>query len=193
MWDCAVLVVVTSIALGLTHGRRCADIVEWRHKNVTCPAKAICAEVSSPTSWMDNGALCIGDKIAHFCRCSSGPCPIYNDDHMIFYKTFIQQYTCEPKCRHPWCQGTRPLCMYVELFSPEMQHNTFERIVCRCPRHHIPSVGLHTTGGKATYPLSNIGRNPRYGNERYAWRCRNLASDEYLDGPISDPCNDTSC
>ncbi|KAK6962975.1 hypothetical protein BgiMline_033097 [Biomphalaria glabrata] len=188
MWTTALCVVLTSLTTHLTHAQVCGDVpIVWRNNNQTCPPRAICADVFNTIRDWYNGTTCPEKRTLHNCFCGSGMCPVNDESHQMYASQFHRIYTCEPVCRLPWCAnvrstGDRTVAVVTEQSSPTFSRNTYQRVDCRCPRHHRPSIG----NGILHHAVKSSGNvyNPLKQNYQTQHVCRNSIADNAM----NDPC-----
>ncbi|KAH9512456.1 hypothetical protein Btru_039629 [Bulinus truncatus] len=189
MWTYAILVLLMSIAVDLTRGQVCGDVTYWRNNNQTCSARAVCADVFNSVRKGNGGQNCTKKRTLHNCVCQSGACPVDNDDHRLFASEFHSLFVnsrgaailrpLHPTDRLP-SQG--PVAFTTEQQSPDFFGSTFQRVDCRCPRHHRPSSG----NGIVHNSVKTVGRkyNARKKYHQTSHACQNSAADSLF----IDPC-----
>jgi len=123
---------------------------------VTCPARAVCADVFTGRRNWFNGTTCDSTRTLHNCMCpneygEATVCPFNNDAHRLYASKRHQRFTCQPVCNRPYCNGvsTRPSeggrdrvdkkdAIEAVHDSADMNGRTYYRVNCRCSRHHQP-------------------------------------------------------
>jgi hypothetical protein len=132
-----VLFVVTTQAV-------CEDAkVLWRNNNITCPDRAVCADVFLTTQdGIEDEEPCVQQKIFHNCMCpGDSVCPFDQPANVLYASATQQQFTCRPVCQLPYCANIRimgAVSQTTEQNAPNFGGKTYTRVNCRCAGHHTP-------------------------------------------------------
>ncbi|CAG5124998.1 unnamed protein product [Candidula unifasciata] len=135
------------IFLSARAGIACEETpIVWRNNNMTCPERAVCADVFLTPRELEDGSQCEEKRILHNCLCPGGSvCPFEKPSHFLYASALQRQYTCQNICRLPYCGNIRsmtPVAQTVVNEAINFGRRTYTRMDCRCSRHHVP-FGTH--------------------------------------------------
>ncbi|XP_005104280.2 uncharacterized protein LOC101853874 [Aplysia californica] len=164
----------------------------WRNENMTCPARAVCADVFEHVRDWYNGTRCEERRTLHNCKCQGNTvCPYNNDAHKIYASKKHTRYTCEPTCTLPYCSNVPrqlvrnrmvpPTAVTAEQNSAQFGGRTYYRIDCRCPRHHNPRQQRGRFRSVKTY-------SHRYDFRLHQYSTLYICDAQGSEGRLPDPC-----
>ncbi|CAL1535216.1 unnamed protein product [Lymnaea stagnalis] len=196
MWtQVALFVLITTLTVCHIHAQSVCGFPPtiWRNANRTCPARAVCGDVfTTRRDWM-NGTTCAETRVINNCFCPGNlACPVNNDAHRLYTTAQQKIYTCEPVCNLGWCYNIRlglsegrsdpTIAMTVEEQTPDFGGNTFTRMGCRCPRHHVPN--RQPPGVPRAVKTHSYIRNPTTRHYTARYTCKVSGTE----GNMVDPC-----
>jgi hypothetical protein len=196
-WTSLLVGSMLAIYAGRTHAICENTPPVWRNNNITCPDRAICADVfKTPRDWY-NGTRCDEERILHHCLCNGvTPCPFNNPDHLTYASAQHLQYTCRPTCALPYCGNLTPrpsegrstptVAQTLEQNSPDFGGRNYYRMNCRCPRHKVPytrTPGVH----RSVHAHSHI-----YDYRQHRYSTQFVCTTRENENLMPDPCGATN-
>jgi len=166
--------------------------ITWRNDNLTCPARAVCADVFTGERNWGNGTRCESRITLSNCLCEGNTaCPIGNPSHRLSASRTHERYTCEPVCNLPYCNNVpdqvtrsggrvRPTSLQSVSNSVQFDRRIFYRMECRCPRHHAPVRGR---------TVKTFSHQYNYITGEYLTLYTCNSDNPLVDRQIPDPCD----